>query len=259
LQRRVPCKTGTTPQALAAVVTTRHPTWARRVQPARSHDDPRVMIVTPAPLVTPRVVIADPQPLVAEALETLLAHECAIVGHVSDGRALLQMVEAARPDVAVMDVALPLLNGLEAGQQARHIDPSLKIVIVTANEDPDVAAHALRVCASAYVLKRGAASELMRAIHEVMQQRTYVTPLITGGMVHSLMHGSLADRITAKLTTRQREVLQLLAEGKSMKEAADILGITARTVAFHKYRMMEQLKIHSSAELIRVAYEGHVV
>ena len=206
----------------------------------------------------PRVVIADPQPLVAEALQTMLEHECVIVGRVSDGRALVHAVETAHPDVAVIELALPLLNGLEAARQARRIDRSLKIVIVTANEDPDMAAEALRSCASAYVLKRGAGEELMRAIREVTQHRTYVTPLITNGMVHSLMHGSI-ERMTSRLTSRQRQVLQLLAEGKSMKEAADILGITARTVAFHKYRMMAQLKITSSAELIRVAYEAHVV
>jgi len=207
----------------------------------------------------PRIVIADAQPLVAEALETLLAPECAIVGHACDGRALLRLIAAKHPAVAVMDVTLPLLNGLDAGRQAMHDDPSLKIVIVTANEDPDVAAEALRSGASAYVLKRCAGSELMRAIREVIQQRTYVTPFITDGMVHSLMNGRDAEEIRSKLTTRQREVMQLLAEGKSMKQAADILGITARTVAFHKYRMMAQLKITSSAELIRLAFQGHVV
>jgi len=207
----------------------------------------------------PRVVIADPQALMAEALEKLLAAECEIVGRVSDGRALLQIVETEHPDVAVIDVALPLLNGLDAGSQAKLIDRSLKVVVVTANEDPDLAAHALRACASAYLLKRCAGAELMKAIREVMQQRTYVTPLIAGGMVQSLMHAPPPDKSAEQLTIRQRQVLQLLAEGKSMKEAGSILGITARTVAFHKYRMMEQLKITTSAELIRVAFQGHVV
>jgi DNA-binding NarL/FixJ family response regulator len=209
--------------------------------------------------VVPRVVIADSQALMAEALEKLLAAECAIVGRVSDGRALLQIVEAQRPDVAVIDVSLPLLNGLDAGSQAKQIDHALKIVIVTANEDPDLAAHAIRACASAFLLKRCAGSELMKAIREVMQQRTYVTPLIAGGMVRSLMHAPLGDKSTEQLTNRQRQVMQLLAEGKSMKEAGSILGITARTVAFHKYRMMDQLKITTSAELIRLAFQGHVV
>ena len=202
----------------------------------------------------PRVVIADPQPLVAEAFETLLAAECAIVGRASDGHEFLHIVREQRPNVAVVDVALPVLNGIDAGSQAKQIDRSLKIVIVTANEDPDLAARAIQSCASAYVLKRCAGSELVRAIREVMRERTYVTPLITDGMVQSLMQPRHDE-----LTARQREVLQLLAEGKSMKEAASILGITARTVAFHKYRMMEQLKVHSSAELIRIAFQRHVV
>jgi DNA-binding NarL/FixJ family response regulator len=207
----------------------------------------------------PRVVIADPQLLMAEALEKLLTPECTIVARVADGLALLEAVQATHPDVAVIDVALPLLNGLDAGVQAKHIDRSLKIVIVTANEDPDLAAQAIKVCASAFLLKRCAGAELMKAIREVMQQRTYVTPLITGGMVQSLLHAPLGDKSATPLTSRQRQVLQLLAEGKSMKEAGSILGITARTVAFHKYRMMEQLKITTSAELIRVAFQQHVV
>jgi len=207
----------------------------------------------------PRVVIADAQALMAEALEKLLAAECEIVGRASDGLALLQIVEAEHPDVAVIDVALPLLNGLDAGSQARQIDRALKVVIVTANEDPGLAAHALRVCASGFVLKRCAGAELLKAIREVMQQRTYVTPLVAGGMVNSLMQAPPVDKSAEQLTIRQRQVLQLLAEGKSMKEAGSILGITARTVAFHKYRMMEQLKITTSAELIRVAFQGHVV
>jgi DNA-binding NarL/FixJ family response regulator len=213
------------------------------------------MMMTPGP----RVVIADSQALMAEALEKLLAVECVIVGRVSDGLALLEIVQTEHPDVAVIDVALPLLNGLDAGSQAKQIDRALKIVVVTANEDPDLAAHAIRTCASAFLLKRCDGSELMKAIREVMQQRTYVTPLIAGGMVRSLMHRSLGDKSAEQLTNRQRQVLQLLAEGKSMKQAGSILGITARTVAFHKYRMMEQLKITTSAELIRVAFQGHVV
>jgi DNA-binding NarL/FixJ family response regulator len=207
----------------------------------------------------PRVVIADAQALMAEALEKLLAPECVIVGRAYDGHALLEIVEAQRPDVAVIDVALPLLNGLDAGSQARAIHRSLKIVIVTANENPSLAAHAIRVGASAFLLKRCDGAELIRAIREVMQHRTYVTPLIAGDVVHSLMHTSLDDKSADQLTRRQRQVLQLLAEGKSMKEAGSILGITARTVAFHKYRMMEQLKITTSAELFRVAFQDHVV
>ena len=113
-----------------------------------------------------------------------------------------EIVQAEHPDVAVIDVALPLLNGLDAGSQAKQIDRALKIVVVTANEDPDLAAHAIRVCASAFLLKRCAGAELMKAIREVMQQRTYVTPLIAGGIVQSLMHAPLADKSAEQLTNR---------------------------------------------------------
>jgi len=207
----------------------------------------------------PRVVIADAQALVAEAFEKLLAPECDIVGRALDGRALIALVRDTHPDVAVVDLALPLLNGLDAGAQARQIQPQLKLVIVTADEDPDIAAHAFRNGTSAYVLKRGAGSELLRAIREVMANRTYVTPLITDGMVQSMMRSSASGIPAPRLTLRQREVLQLLAEGKSMKEAAHILHIGVRTVAFHKYRIMEQFKVRTSAELIRFAVQQHVV
>ena len=206
----------------------------------------------------PRVVIADSQALMAEALEKLLAPECVIVGRVSDGLALLEIVQAEHPDVAVIDVALPLLNGLDAGTQARQIDRALKIVVVTANEDPDLAAHAIRTCASAFLLKRCAGAELVKAIREVMQGRSYVTPLVTEGLVGALM----TDRKQGparELTNRQREVLQLLAEGRSMKEVANLVNLTPRTVAFHKYQMMKQLKVTTTAELIQYAVKHHIV
>jgi DNA-binding NarL/FixJ family response regulator len=215
-------------------------------------DDPRLSS-------RPRVVIADPQPLVAEAIERLLTPECAIVGRASDGQMLLNIIETRHPDIAVIDVAMPLLNGLDAGRLAKQIDRALRVVIVTANENPDLAAHAVQSFASAYLLKRCPASELLWAIREVMQKRTYVTPLIAQGMAQSPMYTAPAEQLVARLTQRQRQVLQLLAQGKSMKEAGNVLGITARTVAFHKYRMMEQLQIGTSAELIKVAYQGHVI
>src|SRR5262249_23037370 len=117
----------------------------------------------------PRVVIADSQPLVAEAFERLLAPECTIVGRVSDGRALVDLVRTERPDIGVLDLALPLLNGLDAASRARRIWPPLKIVIVTADEDPDLAADAYKAGASAYLLKRCAGAELLKAIREVMR------------------------------------------------------------------------------------------
>jgi DNA-binding NarL/FixJ family response regulator len=208
-------------------------------------------------LLKPRVVIADSQSLIAEAFEKLLASECLIVGTVNDGRSLIEKVRQERPDVVVLDMLLPLLNGLDAGSQAKREYPPLKIVVVTANEEPEAAAMAFKFGASAYVLKRSAGSELLKAIREVMRHQTYVTPLIADSVLDAVRHGYSENG--TRLTPRQREVLQLLAEGKSMREAADILHIHARTIAFHKYRMMEQLHLKTNADLIRFALKEHVV
>jgi DNA-binding NarL/FixJ family response regulator len=206
----------------------------------------------------PRVIVADDHTLLAEAFEKLLAPECDVVARVADGRALVNAVREHHPDVVVLDLAMPLLNGLEAARQIKQFDRSIKLVFVTMNEDPDLAAEAFRVGGSAYLLKRSAGAELLTAIREAMKHRSYVTPLVTEGMLGSLMH-STAEMPSRQLTSRQREVLQLLAEGKSMKEVAGILNVTARTVAFHKYRMMDQLKIKTNAELIQYAIRHHLV
>jgi DNA-binding NarL/FixJ family response regulator len=207
---------------------------------------------------TPRVLLADDHALLLGAFEKLLAGECEIVGQVSDGRALVAAAGRLKPDVVVLDISMPLLNGLEAGRQIKQKQREVKLVFLTMNEDPDLAAEAFRSGASGYLLKRSAASELATAIREVMQGRSYVTPLITEGLVGSLLQ---TDRQTAGevLTARQREVLQLLAEGKSMKEVGAVLNLTPRTVAFHKYRMMEQLNVKSTAELIQYALKHHIV
>jgi DNA-binding NarL/FixJ family response regulator len=205
----------------------------------------------------PRIVIADDHTLLAEAFEKLLAPECDVVAKVADGRALIAAVEQFHPDVVVLDMAMPLLNGLDAGRQIKQKHPVVRLVFVTMNEDPDLAAEAFRAGASAYLLKRSAGGELLTAIREAMKGRSYVTPLVTEGMLGLLM-SSNTDK-AHQLTSRQREVLQLLAEGKSMKEVASILNLTPRTVAFHKYRMMEQLKITTNAELIQYAIKHHLV
>jgi len=206
----------------------------------------------------PRVIVADDHTLLAEAFEKLLSPECDVVARVADGRALVNAVREHHPDVVVLDLAMPLLNGLEAARQIKQFDRAIKLVFVTMNEDPDLAAEAFRVGGSAYLLKRSAGAELLTAIREAMKHRSYVTPLVTEGMLGSLMH-STTESPSRQLTARQREVLQLLAEGKSMKEVAGILNVTARTVAFHKYRMMEQLKIKTNAELIQYAIRHHLV
>ena len=187
-----------------------------------------------------------------------MAGEFDIVGQVSDGRALLAAADTLKPDVIVLDISMPLLNGLDAGRQIKRRMRSVKLVFLTINEDVELAAEAFRSGASAYLLKRSAPSELTTAIREVMQGRSYVTPLVTEGLVGSLMHGD-EHKPPRELTTRQREVLQLLAEGRSMKEVASLLKLTPRTVAFHKYRMMEQLNVKTTAELIQYAVKHHVV
>ena len=207
---------------------------------------------------TPRVLLADDHELLLGAFRKLLADDCEIVGQVSDGRALLAAVEQLKPDVVVLDIAMPVLNGLDAGRQIKSRRPAVKLVYLTMNEDPDLAAEAFRSGASGYLLKRSATSELVTAIREAMMGRTYVTPLITAGLLESIMSGS-GQPSGHQLTPRQREVLQLLAEGRSMKEVASLLEVTPRTVAFHKYQMMEQLGLKSTAELIQYAVRHHVI
>jgi DNA-binding NarL/FixJ family response regulator len=166
--------------------------------------------------------------------------------------------ERLRPDVIVLDISMPLLNGIEAARQIKQRWRDVKLVFLTMNEDADLAAEAFRCGASGYVLKRSAASELGTSIREVMKGRSYITPLIAEGLIGSLQHVDEYDPAHA-LTPRQREVLQLLAEGRSMKEVASVLNLTPRTVAFHKYRMMEQLKVKSTAELVQYAVRHHIV
>src|SRR6186713_3233204 len=166
----------------------------------------------------PRVILADDHTMLVEAFEKLLSPECEIVAKVADGRALVAAVQEHHPDLVVLDLAMPLLNGLDAARQIKQIDRSVRLVFVTMNEDPDLAAEAFRAGGAAYLLKRSAGSELLTAIREAMKHRSYVTPLVTEGMLGSLMHSTAENSPSRQLTARQREVLQLLAEGKSMKE-----------------------------------------
>ena len=205
----------------------------------------------------PRVLLADNHTLILSAFEKLLAPECEIVGQVSDGRALVAAADALRPDVIVLDIAMPHLNGLEAGLQIKRKLPGVKLVFLTMNEETQLAVTAFESGASGYFLKRSAASELLTAIREVVQGRSYVTPLITEALMGTLMHQD--KRKSSELTSRQREVLQLLAEGRSMKEVASVLNVAPRTVAFHKYQIMSQLNVKSTAELVQYAVRHHIV
>jgi DNA-binding NarL/FixJ family response regulator len=203
----------------------------------------------------PRILLADDHAILLDAFTALLESEFDVVGAVTDGRALLAECARFNPDVVVLDIAMPLLNGLDAGRQIKSERRSVKLIYLTMNPEPRLAAEAMRLGASGYVLKSSAATELKQAIREALNGRSYVTPLITGELVGSLLEG----REAPELTTRQREVLQLLAEGRSMKEVGDILNVAPRTVAFHKYRMMEQLRLKTSAELIQFAVKQGVV
>ena len=205
-----------------------------------------------------RVLLADDHTLLLGAFEKLLAAECEVVGTVTDGRELVSAAQRLKPEVIVLDIGMPLLNGLEAGRQIKQVLPATKLVYLTMNEDSDLAAEAFRAGASAYLLKRSATSELLTAIREVTRGRSYVTPLVTAGLMGSFMQPQERKPLH-ELTARQREVLQLLAEGYSMKQIADMLNVTPRTVQFHKYRMMQQLGIRTSAELIQFAVRQHIV
>ncbi|MEE8160584.1 MAG: response regulator transcription factor [Acidobacteriota bacterium] len=206
----------------------------------------------------PRVLIADDHELLVEAFVKLLEAEVEVVGKVLDGRALLAQAPRLKPDIIVLDISMPGLNGLEAGEQIKQIMPDVKLIFLTMHEDPNLAVEAFRLGASGYLLKRSAASELFQAVQEVFRGRTYVTPLIAEGMIESFAQDPERRKVS-KLTPRQREILQLLAEGNSMKEVAAILNITPRTVAFHKYQMMERLGLKSNAELIRLAIKEQIV
>jgi DNA-binding NarL/FixJ family response regulator len=204
----------------------------------------------------PRILMADDHLMLLEAFKALLEPDFEVVGSVTDGRALLEEFSRLQPDVVLLDVAMPLLNGLDAGRQLKAQRRSVKLIYLTMNPDPDLAGEALRLGASGYVLKSSAAQELKQAIQEALRGRSYITPLITRDVVGSLIRQRTSRN---ELTARQREVLQLLAEGKSMKEVAAILDLTPRTVAFHKYRMMEQLRLKTSAELVKFAVQQGVV
>jgi DNA-binding NarL/FixJ family response regulator len=207
----------------------------------------------------PTVILADDHTMIAQALQKLLEAEYDVVAIVQDGRTLLETAEALKPDVVIIDVGMPLLNGLSAGQRIKQQRRGVKLIYVTMNEDADLAAEALRTGGSAYLLKSSAAAELLKAMKEALRGGTYVTPKVKKSMDDSFIRVGRRDYAEKRLTPRQIEVLQLLAEGKSMKEVGATLFVTARTVAFHKYRIMEVLNLTSNAELIKFAVNHNLV
>ena len=191
--------------------------------------------------------------MMAEALRHLLQVDFDVVGTVSDGRALLKAAAELRPDLVVVDIAMPLLNGLDAWDQLKTQQPGMMVIFLTQHREPQYAAEAFRRNASGYLLKDSAASELTTAIREALKGRWYVSPSIAKDMLDDVLHPDPHDVKLRELSGREREVLQLVAEGKSMKEVAAILDISPRTVEFHKYRIMELLNVKTTAALVQYA------
>jgi DNA-binding NarL/FixJ family response regulator len=205
-----------------------------------------------------RILLADDHTLVAESCRKLLEPEFEVVGIVSDGRALVNAIPQLLPDVVVADIAMPLLNGLDAGEQVKREHPKVKVIYLTMNQDAELAAEAFRRGGSGYLLKTCAASELVTAIREVLRGGSYISPQISGKTDLTPKRARKA-KPRQQLTPRQREVLQLLAEGRSMKEAASALNLTPRTVAFHKYRIMEVLGLDNNSELVQYAIREKII
>jgi DNA-binding NarL/FixJ family response regulator len=223
-------------------------TDAMAVKPAEGQESDQPFDPAPA---KPRVLLADDHTLVAEALTSLLEPEFEIVGRVPDGRILLETAMKLRPDVIVVDLNMPLLNGIDAGRRLKEMLPTARMVVLTVNEDPEVAGEALRTWASGFLLKKSAASELSRTIRQVLRGGA--------GIAHSEPASQSSSTGARNLTVRQREVLQLLAEGRSMKEAGAVLGVTARTIAFHKYKIMQVFGLRNNSDLIQLAISEHLI
>lgn len=205
----------------------------------------------------PRVLIADDHSIVAEGLRSVLDKRFEVVGIVQDGRALLSEAPKLNPDVIVVDIGMPFLNGLDAAERLKSLLPGVKFVFLTMNDDPNLAAAALNLGAVGYVLKHSAVSELLDAVSEVLQSRPYVTPQLRSA--NWAVRESRARQFSKELTPRQKEVLQLLAEGRPMKKIAEILKVSEKTVMFHKYHIMEAFHLKSNADLVLFALKHHLI
>lgn len=202
----------------------------------------------------PRILVADDHTLFVEALQKVLEPELELVGSVGDGRALLEAAPRLAPDVILLDLSMPLLNGIDAAQQLRRLVPKTKIVFLSMHGDPTYVTEAFRAGASGYVLKRANATELLQAIRAALRGQMYVSPLLAKGVLDPLLHQPTShSNAQTTLTLRQREVLQLVAEGRSLKEIGSILCVSIKTVEFHKTRITKQLGLHTTAELTKYA------
>ena len=208
----------------------------------------------------PRVLLADDHRLVAEGLKAILAPEYDVAGIVEDGRALLEAVKKLQPDAIVADISMPHLNGIDALTQLKRDDPDVKVVFLTMHQELAYARRALEAGACGFVLKQAAAAELLTALRAALRGKTYITPSLAGELLNDMrQHPKQSSNPAALLTPRQREILQLLVEGQSAKQIAGTLLISARTVEFHKYQMMETLGLHNGAELIHFGIKNDIV
>jgi len=204
-----------------------------------------------------RILFADDHAMVVEGLRALLEKSYDVVGVVADGRALLVEALKLRPDVVVVDVSMPFLNGLDAAERLKTLLPDVKLVFLTMQDDSNLAAAALGLGAVGYVLKHSAASELMTAISAVLEGKSYVTPKLRPE--NWAVREARAQQYSKELTPRQRDVLQLLAEGRPMKEIADILEVSEKTIMFHKYHIMREFNLKNNAEIVLFALKQHLI
>lgn len=204
------------------------------------------------------VVIADDHPVLVDGFKSLLEPEFNVVGSANDGVELLAVAQKLRPDVILIDIGLPLLNGLAAGEELKQLLPRTKLIVVTIHAEIDIVGQAMSHWASGYVLKSCVATELTKAVREVVNGRAYVSPSLARRLNDEFVRDPRLDRQRI-LTPRQQKVLQLLAEGRTMREAADVLQVTARTVAFHKYHIMEEFGLRNNSELVRFAIKEGLI
>ena len=206
-----------------------------------------------------RILLADDHTMICAGFQKLLEPEYEVVGCVGDGRTLLKAAADLKPDLVLVDVGMPLLNGLDAGRELKKLMPGVKLIFLTMNPDPELASEAFRIGACGYLLKNSKEDELLQAIRDSVRGMSYVTPQISQAIEQSFIRDPKSLNRPKHLSDRQREVLQMLAEGRSMKEIAYILEISLRTVRFHKYRIMEELGITTNSELVQYAIKHAII